>query len=64
MMAITIAIKKKIDVMDNKILLGSFSGIPKTNKNKIGIRMIDMTNIIKFFLSDLDFKFITYSPNC
>ena len=64
MMAITIAIKKKIDVMYNKILLGSLSGIPKTNKNKIGIRMIDMTNTIKFFLSDLDFKFITYSPNC
>lgn len=64
MMAITIAIKKKIDVKDNKRLLGSFSGIPKTNKNKIGIRMIVMTNTIKFFLSDLDFKFITYSPNC
>lgn len=63
-MTITIAINIEIDVMDNKILLGSFSGIPKTNKNKIGIRMIDMTNIIKFFLSDLDFKFITYSPNC
>lgn len=63
-MTITIAIKIEIDVMDNKILLGSFSGIPKTNKNKIGIRMIDMTNTIKFFLSDLNFKFITYSPNC
>ena len=63
-MTITIAIKIEIDVMDNKILLGSSSGIPKTNKNKIGIRVIDMTNTIKFFLSDLDFKFITYSPNC
>lgn len=63
-MITTIAIRIEIDVKDNKILLGSFSGIPKTNKNKIGIRMIDMTNIIKFFLSDLDFKFITYSPNC
>ena len=63
-MTITIAINIEIDVKDNKTLLGSFSGIPKTNKNKIGIRMIDMTNTIKFFLSDLDFKFITYSPNC
>lgn len=63
-MITTIAIRIEIDVKDNKRLLGSFSGIPKTNKNKIGIRMIDMTNIIKFFLSDLDFKFITYSPNC
>ena len=63
-MTITIAIKIEIDVKDNKRLLGSFSGIPKTNKNKIGIRVIDMTNAIKFFLSDLDFKFITYSPNC
>ena len=63
-MTITIAIKIEIDVKDNKRLLGSFSGTPKTNKNKIGIRMIDMTNTIKFFLSDLDFKFITYSPNC
>lgn len=63
-MTITIAINIEIDVKDNKRLSGSFSGIPKTNKNKIGIRMIDMTNTIKFFLSDLDFKFITYSPNC
>lgn len=63
-MTITIAINIEIDVKDNKRLLGSFSGIPKTNKNKIGIRMIDMTNTIRFFLSDLDFKFITYSPNC
>lgn len=63
-MITTIAIRIEIDVKDNKRLLGSFSGIPKTNKNKIGIRMIDMTNTIKFFLSDLDFKFITYSPNC
>ena len=62
-MITTIAIRIEIDVKDNKRLLGSFSGIPKTNKNKIGIRMIDMTNNIKFFLSDLDFKFITYSPN-
>ena len=63
-MTITIAINIEIDVKDNKRLLGSFSGIPKTNKNKIGIRMIVMTNTIKFFLSDLVFKFITYSPNC
>ena len=63
-MTITIAINIEIDVKDNKRLLGSLSGIPKTNKNKIGIKIIDMTNAIKFFLSDLDFKFITYSPNC